>query len=368
MNGLILILSLIVIGYIYQTQNEVTKYKITKIPAHHLYYKSAIIGFYFFLSSALILLVFLFLFSNISYEFEKNLLDNIFSIIDNLPDLKVYWVLSFLISLVVSLIVIYAKNKYLLRGLNKKNDINEIYALTLSDPLDKLLNDSAFLSQERFLDKIVMLTMSDKKVYVGTVLADADIFNRFMYGSTDFIFCPIYSGYRDKDSLEVVFTTDYLKNKSSTNKQFQIILNRNNIISSTKVDLDTLLAFTGNDEFLSKLKELKYNNYPILINMKNKSIYIGYIVDSLDKINAIKDIDFLTLKLKFQMILEKDKINVKQYYDFSVNIDDIYIKVNFKEVESIMYRNNPDKIWIESDRINADMLLKMFNYKLIDVK
>ncbi|MDR0235963.1 hypothetical protein [Acinetobacter sp.] len=367
MNGIILILSLIVIGYIYQTQNEVTKFKITKMPAHQVYYKSAIIGFYFFLCGALVLLFFLFYFSICEYKLEKNFLENIFLNIPKLPTLQIYWILSFFIAFFFLIIVIFAKNRYLLRGLNKLTDINEIYALTLSDPLDKLLNDSAFLSKDNFLDKIIMLTMNDKKVYVGTVLADTDIFNRFLYGSNDFIFCPIYSGYRHKDSLEVIFTTNYFFENPKIDKKFQIILNKNNIISATKVDLDTLLNFTDKDENLNKLRELSLKSYPILINMKNKNIYIGYISESFFQFNSIRDVDFISLKLMFHMVFEKDKINVKQYYDYSVNIEDLYIKINFKEIESILYKNNPEKIWLNGDRINAEMLMNMFNYKLIDL-
>ncbi|WP_236758254.1 hypothetical protein [Acinetobacter junii] len=367
MNGIILILSLIVIGYIYQTKNEVTKFKITKMPAHHIYYKSAIIGFNFFLVGTVVLLCILFYYSIFKYDSAKDLYQNLILNIDYLPNFKVYWILSFLIALVCLFVIVLAKNKYLLRGLNKNKDINEIYALTLSDPLDKLLNDSAFLSKDRFLDKIIMLTMSDKKVYLGTVLADFDIFNRFLYGSTDFIFCPIYSGYRHKDSLEVIITTNYLNNKLQSDKQYQIILNKNNILSATKVDLDTLLNFTEKDENLNKFKELSQKRYPIMINMKNKSMYIGYICDSFSQLSTVSNIDFITLKLIFHIVYKKDQLDVFQYYDYSVNTEDLYIKVSFKEVESILYRDNPEKFWIDGDRINAELLKKMFNYKLINI-
>lgn len=367
MNGILLILSLIVIGYIYQTKNEVTKFKITKISAHHLYYRSAIIGFYFFLIGAVILLIFLYYCSIFEYDKDKKLFENILQIKDKLPNLSIYWMFSFSIALSVSMLVIFIKNKYLFRGLDKQKDINEIYALTLSDPLDRLLNDSAFLSQEQFLDKIIMLTMNDKKVYVGTVLADSDLFNRFLYGSDNFVFCPIYSGYRHKDSLEVIFTTDYLGNNPQLNKQFQIILNKNNILSATKVDIDTLLNFTDKDENLNKFRQLKLKKYPVLINMKNNYIYVGYIQDSFSQFNSVMDIDFITLELKFHMIFEKDRINIKQYYDYSVNVDDIYIKINFKEVESIQHRINSDKIWIDGNSINPEILKNMFNYKLIEL-
>ena len=100
--------------------------------------------------------------------------------------------------------------------------------------------------------------------------------------------------------------------------------------------------------------------------MKNKNLYIGYLVSDLRVFSKISQIDFLLVDLKFHIICEKDKLTLSQYYDYSVNMDDIFINLNFKEVESISYRSNPEGIWKSGERIDAEMLKKMFNYKLID--
>ena len=74
--------------------------------------------------------------------------------------------------------------------------------------------------------------MTDKKVYIGFVYNEHDIFDRFLNGQTDFIFCPIYSGYRHKDTQEVIITTDYnddnLENSQEENLKFKIVLNKKN--------------------------------------------------------------------------------------------------------------------------------------------
>ena len=42
---------------------------------------------------------------------------------------------------------------------------------------------------------------------------------------------------------------------------------------------------------------------------------------------------------------------------------------NFKEYQKAYQESvdNPEKFWIDGDRINAELLKKMFNYKLINI-
>ena len=100
--------------------------------------------------------------------------------------------------------------------------------------------------------------------------------------------------------------------------------------------------------------------------MKNKNLYVGYLASNLRLFSRMSEIDFLLVNLKFHMIYEKDKISLGQYYDYNVNVDDIFINLNFKEIESISYRINPEPIWKNGDRISAEILKCLFNYKLFD--
>jgi len=366
MNGLFLILSLIVIGYIYYSLDYVEKYSKSELSAHQSYYKSAVFGFSVFFISLFITLPIFYLLNWVTYDVKLNFLENI----ENLPDFNVVWIFNFFISLCVLFIYILIRYFWLFKGIDRKNK-NEIYAIALTNPIDKLINNSAFLNADKFSEKLIMLSMTDKKVYIGFVFNDQKIFDRFLNGQNEFIFCPIYSGYRHKDTQEVIITTDYkdenLEKNQEENLKFQIILSKKNILTATKVDIDTLLDFTDKDDYsLSSLVEMYNKNYPILITMKNKNLYIGYLVSDLGVLSKISEIDFLLVDLKFHMICEKDKITLSQYYDYSVNIDDVFINLNFKEVESISYRNNPEAIWKDDERINAEMLKNMFNYKLLD--
>lgn len=361
MNGIFLALSVIVIGYIYQNRNLVTKYSTTEMPAHHLYYKSAITGFIFFFIGLVFTFIVLLKFSLIEYHNDKNLIDNIAF----LPDLKILWFMGFCCALVICILFVWLKNYILLHGIDRVNNINKIYAMTLTTPLDKLLNDSAFLSEDDFKNKIVMLSMDDKKIYVGTVFPDRKIFERFLYGQTEFIFCPMYSGYRHKETLELVITTDYLKDQNADQHKYQVILNRKNIVTATKIDLDTLFDFMDKEDFLNKLNNIYIKKLPVLVIMKNKNIYIGRLADNISAYSTLSDVIHLGLNLSYQCIYERDQLKIDQYYDFS-HTKDLYCSVSFREVESIWFRTKPEDIWLKNKRMSPALLLNLFEHRLVD--
>lgn len=97
MNGLFLILSLIVIGYIYYSIDYFEKYSKSELSAHQSYYKSAVFGFSVFLLSLFITLPIFYCLKWVEYNKKINILENI----GNLPDFKIVWIFNFFISLVV---------------------------------------------------------------------------------------------------------------------------------------------------------------------------------------------------------------------------------------------------------------------------
>lgn len=364
MNGLFLILSLIVIGYIYYSLDYVEKHSKSELTAHQSYYKSAVFGFSIFLISLFITLPFFYLLNWVAYDDKVNLLKNI----EKLPDFNIVWFFNFFVSLGLLFIYILIRYFWLFKGVNRKNK-NEIYAIALTNPIDRLINNSAFLNADKFSEKLIMLSMSDKKVYIGFVFNDKNIFERFLNGQSEFVFCPIYSGYRHKDTQEVIITTDYrdedLGKDQGENLKFQIILSRKNILTATRVDIDTLLDFTDKEDYsLNSLIEICNKKYPLLITMKNRNLYVGYLLNNLEIFSKMSEIDFLLIELKFQMIYEKDKINLSQYHDYNMNSDAFFININFKEVESITYNRNPNPSWEKGGKVDAEMLKNMFEYKL----
>jgi len=364
MNGLFLILSLIVLGYIYYSVDYIEKHSKSELSAHQAYYKSAVFGFSIFLISLFITLPIFYFVDWIAYDSKVSFLVNI----ENFPDFNVVWIFNFFTSLCLLFIYVLIRYFYFFLGIDRKNK-NELYSIALTNPIDKLISDSAFLKADKFTEKLIMLSMTDKKVYIGFVFNDQNIFDRFLNGQNEFVFCPVYSGYRHKDTQEVIITTDYnddnLQNSQKEDLKFKIVLNKKNILTATKVDIDTLLNFTDKEDYsLRSLIEISNKKYPVLITMKNRSLYIGYFVNDLENFSKMSEIDFLLIELKFHMVYQKDKINLSQYHDYNMNSDSFYININFKEVESLTYNMNPNPIWFKGGKVNAEMLKNMFEYKL----
>jgi hypothetical protein len=95
-------------------------------------------------------------------------------------------------------------------------------------PLDNLLFT---LSLQK--DKYVMLTLTDRKVYVGKVISlgeptETDGMDQ------DISIIPLMSGHRDKDTLKVEFDTHY----SEIESDIYLSLRQDSILSATPFDFD----------------------------------------------------------------------------------------------------------------------------------
>ena len=93
-------------------------------------------------------------------------------------------------------------------------------------PLDNLLFK---LSLEK--DKHVMLTMDDRKVYVGKVISLGEP-SETSGMDQDVSIMPLMSGYRDKDTLKVSFTTHY----EEVDADIYLSLRQDAIVSATEFD------------------------------------------------------------------------------------------------------------------------------------
>lgn len=91
-------------------------------------------------------------------------------------------------------------------------------------PLDYLLFK---LSLEK--DKQVMLTMDDRKVYVGKVINLGEP-SETSGMDQDISIIPLMSGYRNKDNLKVEFTTDY----GEVEADIYLSLRQDSIVSATE--------------------------------------------------------------------------------------------------------------------------------------
>lgn len=119
--------------------------------------------------------------------------------------------------------------------------------LLMDSPLDALLFR---LSLER---KMVMLSMADRKVYVG-MIADMGEPTETQGPDNEIAIIPMLSGYRDKDSLKAAFTTFYKEfydrnskggqkadGYASAHAALTIVLRQSDIVSATEFS-DTAYA------------------------------------------------------------------------------------------------------------------------------
>jgi hypothetical protein len=98
----------------------------------------------------------------------------------------------------------------------------------LSSPLGLALID-AFANR-----RDIMLSMDDRKVYVG-VLTEISPSSEVLGPNEEITIVPLVSGYRDKDTLKVIYTTDYAA-KAAENADISfspVILRQSNIVSIT---------------------------------------------------------------------------------------------------------------------------------------
>lgn len=103
-----------------------------------------------------------------------------------------------------------------------------IQELLEDSPLDDLLFR---LSLQK--DKYVMLTMDDRKVYVGKIVSLGEP-SETAGMDQDISIMPLMSGYRDKETLRVTFTTDY----ALVDGDIYVSLRQERIITATEFKLE----------------------------------------------------------------------------------------------------------------------------------
>lgn len=119
--------------------------------------------------------------------------------------------------------------RWLLRGIKNRPSYRELANILLMNsilndsPLDKLL----FLSYVQNI--FLLITMSDRKVYVGRVISLGEP-NEKQGLDQEISIIPIFSGYRDKDTLSLTLTNYYADKDDA--KDSYLILKQDNIISA----------------------------------------------------------------------------------------------------------------------------------------
>lgn len=120
-----------------------------------------------------------------------------------------------------------------LRFGSRDTKVYVIGELLEDSPLDNLLFK---LSLEK--DKHVMLTMDDRKVYVGKVISLGEP-SETSGMDQDVSIMPLMSGHRDKDTLKVDFTTYY----EEVDTDIYLSLRQDKIVSATEFDFTAYLKW-----------------------------------------------------------------------------------------------------------------------------
>lgn len=102
-------------------------------------------------------------------------------------------------------------------------------------PLDDLLFR---LSLQK--DKYAMLMMEDRKVYVGKIISLGEP-SETNGMDQDISIMPLMSGYRDKDTLRVTFTTDY----ALVDSDIYVSLRQDQIVSATEFNFEAYRTWQG---------------------------------------------------------------------------------------------------------------------------
>jgi hypothetical protein len=112
-----------------------------------------------------------------------------------------------------------------------------MYKLLKDSPLDKLL----YLSyvQNRFL----LITLADRKVYVGRVISMGEP-NEHEGPDQEIAIVPVFSGYRNKDSLEVSLTTTDTTDMGDV----YLVLKQANIVSACEFVESLYQKFSSKEE------------------------------------------------------------------------------------------------------------------------
>lgn len=122
----------------------------------------------------------------------------------------------------------------------------------LSSPLGLALID-AFANR-----RDIMLSMDDRKVYVG-VLTEISPSSEVLGPNEEITIVPLVSGYRDKDTLKVIYTTDYAA-KAAENADINfsaVILRQSSIVSVTTFSQEIRKAFEEGTDSADKVVKIE---------------------------------------------------------------------------------------------------------------
>lgn len=255
--GIILILPILVAGYIYCMSSLYMKYRMHKYDGQLLYLLVGKFGIIFFSISAILTAIIFYIckkasFDICSYPINLDYIKYIraFLVRNHISEEAsvskfVFFLHSSLISFILARYfpVLYI---WLVKKRHKLLSTDQAKYFVLSGVVKGGIEKS-LLNSIIEPGLLYMCSMSDRKVYVGTVSAISEP-DEIQGVAEDFSLVPVYSGYRDKDSLSVCFNTFYKEIKKENGEDFTIHLKKENIVSMTLFEYDLFSKFQPKKE------------------------------------------------------------------------------------------------------------------------
>lgn len=221
--------------------HPVYSYKLHRYQGQYLYLKSAEMGLRCVVLAFLACVLYALVQQKIDIATSISLPQTLFDLLIGLglvrpgvsPDVTWVTTLSALTLFAPYLIKAWAHLELIARYGQGPHKVHVIASILEDSPLDDLLFQ---LSLDR--GKYAMLTISDRKVYVGKIIAlgepsETDGMDQ------DISIMPLMSGYREPETLEIKFTTDY----DDVDQTIYLAIRQEAILSVTEFSFDAYAAW-----------------------------------------------------------------------------------------------------------------------------
>lgn len=238
---LLLILPILVSGFIVCNTNPNYYYRLHRYEGQYLYLKSAHLGLISLVVFSVIALLFNKFFPPVISLFCWEIPIDVISLIKSLlrdvsnlqteADLTAFtWII--VISLGSILYAYFWSALSLIRLRFKAGTLDKSKILLMSkvlsdSPLDKLFFESYIHSRP------LLLSLNSRKIYIGTISSLGEP-NESEGMDQEISVIPVISGYREKNSLEVKFTTHY----DVVDTDLDIVIRQDQVISASWFDFD----------------------------------------------------------------------------------------------------------------------------------
>ncbi len=245
MTAAILLLLPLVAGYVFCQASFFTRFTVSREEGHRLYFRAVFYGVVLLVIGIFIRMLLIArcgAYENLEQSLLEIIADQAFTLPDNLSP---FFVLACIYSVALSPAMVLLSNALIwLFGLKSWFLRRAIQY----DDLERILFDAQ-------QDEIpISLTIANRKVYIGFPLESPDPHA----AGKSISLMPLISGYRDKDTLKLVLTTDYIpiydKAKTASQKydEFRLVIPVDQVVSIGFFDFVAYKQFQNNRSRTSK--------------------------------------------------------------------------------------------------------------------